>query len=201
MQEPQGIAGQYAMVAAENYILRPGDRVNIAVFREPDLSIGEVMIPANGSISMPLLGMVKVSGLTPEQVRQTVEAQLGARYLNDPSVSVNVMSYGSHLVTVEGAVERPGIFPFQPGTTLSGALSLAQGPDRIADTDQIVVFRDTPEGMTIALFDLTAMRRGTMIDPALQPGDRVVVGTSGLSQIWQDVLEALPGIAIFTRVL
>ena len=200
MAEPQGIAGQYSPVAPQNYILRPGDRLSIGVFREPDLSVGEVLVPVNGTISLPLLGLVQVEGLTPEQVRQTVESQLAARYLNDPSVSVNVVSYGSHRVTVEGAVTRPGVFTFDPGTTLAGALSLAQGPNRTAETEEIIVFRDTPEGMTVALFDLTAMRRGTMIDPVLRPGDRVVVGTSQLSQLWQDALTALPAAAIFTRV-
>jgi len=54
--------------------------------------------------------------------------------------------------------------------------------------------------MTVAKFDYRAVQQGTMIDPVLQPGDRVVVGTSGLSQFWQDVLKTIPVFALFTNV-
>mgnify|MGYP007056299579 FL=1 len=53
--------------------------------------------------------------------------------------------------------------------------------------------------MAVAKFDYAQVRAGTMIDPVLAPGDRVVVGTSGLSQLWQDFLKAVPAFALFTR--
>ena len=52
----------------------------------------------------------------------------------------------------------------------------------------------------VAKFDYRAVSQGTMIDPVLEPGDRVVVGTSGLSQFWQDLLRALPAFGLFTNV-
>ena len=64
----------------------------------------------------------------------------------------------------------------------------------------MAIFREAPQGLTVAKFDYRAVQQGTMIDPVLQPGDRVVVGTSGLSQFWQDVLKTLPAFAIFTNL-
>ncbi|MCX7677539.1 MAG: polysaccharide export protein [Alteraurantiacibacter sp.] len=181
------------------YALRPADVIRVQVFREADLSLDSVVIAADGTVSFPLVGEMQVAGLTPVELENQLEARLGARYLRDPSVAVNIISYGSHLVTVEGSVTQPGIYPFQPGTRLSGGIALARGPTRVANQQEIAVFRQTPDGMEIAKFDLAAVRAGTMLDPVLMPGDRIVVGKDNLSQFWQDVLQALPALGIFTR--
>lgn len=190
----------FSVVAPENYQIRPADVLSVNVFREAPLSVDQVIVGPNGSISLPLLGSMQAAGLTPEEFQSRVEDALGARYLRDPSVAVNVVSYGSHLVTVEGAVGNPGLFSFTPGTRLTGGISLARGPSRVADMEEIAVFRDTPEGMMIAKFDYGAVRAGTMLDPVLQPGDRIVVGKDGLSQAYQDLLQSLPIFALFTRI-
>jgi polysaccharide export outer membrane protein len=54
--------------------------------------------------------------------------------------------------------------------------------------------------MTVAKFDADAMLNGTMIDPLVLPGDRIIVGASGPKQLWQDLIQALPAFAIFTRL-
>jgi polysaccharide export outer membrane protein len=77
---------------------------------------------------------------------------------------------------------------------------MAEGPERTAKIDQVAFFRETPEGMTIAKFDYGQVRQGTMLDPVLQPGDRVVMGTDGLSVFWKDLLQALPAFGIFASV-
>jgi polysaccharide export outer membrane protein len=100
-------------------------------------------------------------------------------------------------VTVEGAVEKPGVYSFQPGARLSSAIALASGPRRTAKSDQVAVFRESPQGVMIAKFDYAAVRQGTMLDPVLQPGDRVVIGTDGLSVFWEDLLKALPAFGVF----
>jgi len=65
---------------------------------------------------------------------------------------------------------------------------------------EVAIFRETPDGLMVAKFDYRSVRQGTMLDPVLAPGDRVVVGISGLSQFWQDLLRALPAFALFTNV-
>jgi len=183
-----------------NYVLRPADILKISVFREAELSQDSVAIAANGEISVPLVGPVNVAGMTLASLEALLENELGGRYLRNPDVTVNVIEYGSHLVTVEGAVQQTGVFAFKPGTRLSGGIALARGLDRVAKGSEVAVFRQTPEGMYIAKFDYRAVQGGTMLDPVLQPGDRIVVGTSGLSQFWQDLLKAIPVFALFTRI-
>lgn len=193
--------GDYSASAVSNYRLHPGDMVNVTVFREPDLSVTDIPVGVDGTISMPLVGVVKADGLTPAELSNTIEGRLRAGFLKEPSVSVNVTRYDSHVVTVDGSVEKPGVYPFRPGARLSTAISLASGPSRVAKLEQIAVFREFPDGIKVAKFDYGAVRSGTMMDPILQPGDRIVVGTSGLSQFWQDVLKAAPLFAIFSNQL
>lgn len=189
----------YSATEQANYLLRPSDVVTITVFREPDLSIENTPVGADGMLSLPLIGSIKVDGLTARQLELEVRNKLSSALVN-PIVSVNIMQFGSHVVTVEGAVEKPGMYPFKPGTRLSGAISLAAGPNRSAKLKEIAVFRQTASGMAVAKFDYAAVRAGTMMDPVLQPSDRVVVGTSGLSVFWQDLLKTLPAFALFTNL-
>lgn len=189
----------YSSSEPDNYLLRPSDVVTVTVFREPELSIENTPVGADGMLSLPLIGSMKVDGLTARQLEQEVRSKLATSLVN-PNVSVNVMQFGSHVVTVEGAVEKPGMYPFKPGTRLSGAISLAAGPNRAAKLREIAVFRQTVSGMAVAKFDYAAVRAGTMMDPVLQPSDRVVVGTSGLSVFWQDLLKTLPAFALFTNL-
>lgn len=157
-------------------------------------------IGGDGTIALPLAGPVVAEGLTTAQLARTIEEILRTKGLKRPDVAVNVTDYASHLVTVEGAVEEPGIYQFKPGTRLSGALALATGPARVAKVSEVAVFRDVPGGIAVAKFDYAAISEGKMMDPLIQPGDRIVMGLSGLSQFWQDLLKALPAFAIFTRL-
>lgn len=196
--EPLGQAS-YTVFPTDTYQLRPNDVISLVVFREPDLSLNQIPVSATGDISVPLLGPLQVAGLTAAQLEAQLERMLNERYLREPDVTINVVQYGSHLVTVEGSVSAPGLYNFIPGTRLSGAIALANGPLRIADQKDIAVFRQTPEGIAIAKFDYVAMQSGTMMDPVLAPGDRIVVGLSNLSQFWQDALSTVPVFGWFQR--
>lgn len=197
--EPRAEYGQqiYSHARSTVYALRPSDRISVSVFREPDLSIEDVRIGVEGSVSLPMLGSIPAAGMTAKQFENDVTRRLAALGLKTPMVSVNIIDYASHLVTVEGAVVRPGVFPFQPGARLSSAIALASGPTPVAKDDQVTVFRETPEGIMIAKFDYAQIRQGTMLDPILEPSDRVVVGTDGLSAFWNDLLKTLPAFGVF----
>lgn len=198
---PDLAAGQqdYSNDVAANYTLRATDTIKVTVFREPALSVDNVTLSADGQFSMPLVGTVNAGGMTPMQLEAQLERALNERYLRNPDVTVNVVQYASHKVTVEGGVKNPGLYDFQPGTRLSGALALANGMDRVGKPADIAVFRQSPDGPMVAKFNYQMVREGTMLDPVLQPGDRIVVGTSSLSQAWQDLLQAIPLFALFTR--
>lgn len=198
---PLASLGQAEYIAAvgTSYLLRPADKLSVTVFREAELSLPEVVISAEGRISVPLVGPIQAAGMTVEQLETRIEELYDARYLRSPDVAVNVLEYTSHVVTVEGAVQESGLFNFRPGTRLSGGIALAKGPTRVADVREVAIFRQSGTGMLIAKFDYSQVRAGGMMDPVLQPGDRIVVGTDNLSQTWQDFLRALPAFGMFAQ--
>ena len=199
--QPRAELGQqgYTYQPSQTYLLRASDKISINVFREPDFSLESVQLGVEGNISLPMIGSIPAAGMTAMEFEKDVTRRLSAAGLKTPRVSVNIKEYASHLVTVEGSVEQPGVYTFQPGAKLSSAIALAQGPRRTAKLDQVAVFREGPEGIMVAKFDYDQVRQGTMLDPILEPGDRVVMGTDGLSVAWQDLLIALPAFGGFAN--
>jgi polysaccharide biosynthesis/export protein len=189
--------GDYSYQRPTSYMLRPADRISIGVFREPEFSVQSIQVGVEGNVSVPMLGSIPAAGMTTKQFEQDVTRRLAAAGLKSPMVTVNISEYASHQVTVEGAVNTPGVYPFQPGARLSAAVAMAKGPKRTAKLDQVAVFRESPEGIMIAKFDYSQVQQGTMLDPVLQPGDRVVIGTDGLSVFWEDLIKTLPAFGVF----
>lgn len=179
--------------------LGPDDRISIVVAREPDLSISNLMIDANGTFSMPGVGRIKAAGHTPDELAQQIATSLAVNYINQPQVSINIVERASRRVTVEGAVTNPGIYPYPVGATLADAIALAHGPQRVAKLDRVAIFRTQGDVRSVAVFDFKLVRAGRMGDPRLMPGDRIEVGFSGLTQAWQDFLQAAPVFNVFTR--
>lgn len=199
VSQPRSDLGQtsYSQTRADTYMLRPSDQISVNVFREPELSLENVRLGVDGAVSLPMLGSIPAAGMTTKQFEQDVSRRLLAAGLRTPMVSINISEYASHLVTVEGAVEDPGVFAFQPGARLSSAIAMADGPTNVAKREQVAVFRESPQGILIAKFDYQQVSQGTMLDPILQPGDRVVMGTNGLSVFYQNMLQALPAFGVF----
>ena len=193
--------GRYSQDRATTYMLRPSDKISINVFREPELSVENVRLGVDGEVSLPMLGSIPAAGMTTRQFEQDVGRRLLAAGLRTPMVSINISDYASHLVTVEGAVEDPGVYTFQPGARLSSGIAMADGPTNVAKSQQIAVFRESPDGIMIAKFDYEQVSQGTMLDPILQPGDRIVVGTNGLSVFYQNLLQALPAFGVFGGIV
>ncbi|MEL7446184.1 MAG: polysaccharide biosynthesis/export family protein [Pseudomonadota bacterium] len=191
---------EYTYARPQTYRLRTSDVLSVNVFREADLSTAAVRVGLDGNISLPLLGTLKAGGMTTAELEKDVAARLSRAGLKTPMVSVNIAEYASHLVTVEGSVAKPGVFPFQPGARLSAAIAMAEGPNRVANLNQVAVFREVDNGISVAKFDYQAVSQGTMLDPILRPNDRVVVGTSGLSVFWQDFLKTVPALGVFATV-
>lgn len=185
---------------AQSYFVRAKDILNVSVVGEPSLTFSQIRVDEDGGFMMPFIGRVQASEQTVDAITRDITKRLAARYIRNPMVSVNVVETVSNIVTVEGAVEQPGVFNFQTNTTLLGAMAMAKGPKRVAKLDQVVIFREVNGQALAARFDLNLVRAGKMIDPVLSPNDRIVLGVSGSSQAWQDLLQALPVLALFTRI-
>lgn len=185
--------------ASSDGLVAPADTLSVNVYREPDLSMQSVVVASDGTIQMPLLGNVKVAGRTAEEVSQMLARGLGARYLVDPRVAVNVVSSPTRNVTIEGAVVQPGTISFLPQMSLLDALAQARGTTRTARTDSVTILRTIGDARYLAIFDVNAIRAGRYPDVTLQPGDTIVVGISGRRQTYQDFLQAAPLLGLFTR--
>ncbi|WP_293268644.1 polysaccharide biosynthesis/export family protein [Neptunomonas sp.] len=107
-----------------DYRLGSGDLLGIKVFGEDDLSV-EVRMSDAGTISYPFLGELRVKGLTTGALGDMLATQLRDGYLVNPSVSVTVLEYREFYIN--GAVKKPGAYPYQPGLTLQRAVSMAGG--------------------------------------------------------------------------
>ena len=127
---------------ASSYILAPNDLVNVKVFQEDDLE-SKVRISRNGTVTLPLIGEVRIGGRTPQQAAQLIRDALAKGYLINPQVTLNVINFAKYRVTVLGQVQKPGSydFPNRERLTLLEAVGLAGGYTRGADPSRVLVKR------------------------------------------------------------
>ena len=125
---------------ATSYVLAPGDHIAISVFGQQDLSV-EFTLADNGTLTYPFLGEVHIAGLTMPELEQRIADGLRGDYLINPDVSVSMKQYRPFFIN--GEVNRPGSYLYQPGLTLEKALALASGLSPRAARKEIVVKRAT----------------------------------------------------------
>ena len=179
------------------YRIGVGDKINIRVFQVPDLSFDELVIDTSGNVQMPLIGAVRGSGRTADEMAADIARRLGDQYLQDPEVTVTVSEAASQKITVDGAVTKPGVYEMRGSTSLLQAVAMAEGPSRVADLSQVAVFRTIDGQRSVALFDLTAIRQGRADDPQVLGDDVIVVDTSRLNSVLREVVSAIPALGVF----
>lgn len=184
-------------VTAGTYQIGPLDKLALRVLQVEDLSFEEIYVDASGNLQLPLLGSVRAAGLTPGDLSHEIENRLAERYLRNPQVVVTVLEAADQKVTVDGAVRKPGVYKMHGRVTLMQAVAMAEGLTNVADLDRVAVFRNVDGRPMVAVFDLQEIRSGRATDPALLGDDVVIVDTSRLSATIREVLQALPGIAVF----
>lgn len=112
----------------QDYVLGAGDGIRITVFQNPDLTL-ETRIGGDGTITYPLIGSVKLGGLTISGAEHTIAKALRTgHFLKAPQVSILVTQIRSHQVSVLGEVNRPGSFPLETfDTRVSSIIAMAGG--------------------------------------------------------------------------
>jgi polysaccharide export outer membrane protein len=167
------------------------DRLSIVVFGAPDLS-QTVQTDASGRISLPLIGSIEAMGKTPDQLAREIEGLLSGRFVRNPQVSVNLEETVSHVLTMDGQVREPGLYPVIGRMTLMRAIATAKGTTEYARLQDVVVFRTIGDRQFAALYNLDAIRHGLYRDPELFAEDVVVVGDSPARRLFRDILQASP---------
>jgi len=122
------------------YILGPGDQITIHVVSLEEISDKPISIDLSGSIHLPMVGQIPVSGLTIEQVGSEIAKRLET-YVKHPDVSVTITEFRSQPVSVIGAVKNPGVQQVQGRKTLLEMLSLAGGVDTITAGSSLKIIR------------------------------------------------------------
>lgn len=182
---------QDLVAASRPYLIGPFDELSISVFGLPELT-QRVQADASGGLSLPLVGRVEAAGKTPQQLAGEIEQRLRGRYVRNPQVTVNLQETVSQVVTVDGQVRQPGLYPVVGGMTLTRAVATAQGTTEFARLRDVVVFRTVNGQNMAALYNLDAIRRGSYPDPDIYANDVVIVGDSPARRIFRDVLQAAP---------
>lgn len=176
------------------YLIGPFDKLLIDVFGIEELSKKEVQTDASGRISFPLAGIVEAAGRTPAEVEKILEQRLASAYVRDPQVTVNLKETVSQVVTVDGQVKEPGLYPVIGKMTLMRAVATAKGAAEFAKLEDVVIFRTVKGQKLAALYNLKAIRRGTYEDPEVFANDVVVVGDSSARRLFKDALQVLPAV-------
>eukprot|EP01037_Dinobryon_pediforme_P015547 gene15547-15694_t len=182
------------------YELFPGDQLTYSVVGEPDMSIEALTVDEAGFIQIPLAGSVQVGGLSTIEAKQLIEQKLGARYIKDPSVTLNLTVPAPKQVSVEGEVTQPGTYTVNRDTTMLGALAAARSPTNKARNDEVIIFRTIAGKRMAARFNLDRVRAGLDPDPQVVNGDVVVVGVSRGKAIYRDLLTAAPFFNVFAQL-
>ncbi len=149
------------------YQLAAGDVITVRVFGEDDLSREKVRLTDAGTIPYPILGEVKALGLTIGEIERAITSGLKGRYLINPRVSVTVEEYRPFYIN--GMVEKPGGYPFQPGLTVLKASSLAGGFKERASYSKITIIRE---------IDPKAGPQKATINTPVNPGDTIFIEES-----------------------
>lgn len=173
--------------AADDYLVGPGDVLRITVFEHENLGTVD-RITEKGFIIMPLLGPVKVGGLTIPEVSVKLSDLLADGYLVNPMVNVFVEEFRSKSVVVLGHVNTPGLIELSGPTTLLQLLSKAGGlTDGSGDTATIK--RDKNGDKEVIVIDLVSLFEGGDLSNniAIRDGDTVFVSKGGMCYVTGEV--------------
>src|SRR6266481_3851307 len=162
-------------VAPQGYIVGESDVLRVNVWKEPEVS-QTVVVRTDGSISLPLINEVRVSGMTPIQIQIMVAEKL-KNFLNNPQVTVTVTDIRSKRAFITGEVVRPGTYALNAQTTILQLIAQAGGFTPFAKKDGIVVLRTEDGKQSRLKFKYKEVVQGKKTEQniALHPGDTVVV--------------------------
>ena len=162
-----------------DYMLRAGDTIEMIIYREPDLTIRS-RIGKDGMVQLPLLGEVKLGGLTIRNATTLIRNRYNADYLVEPQIYLNISAYNTRKFTIIGQVGRPGSYEFGGGEELGllEAIGMAGGFTRIADRGHVLIKRR--EGDSIKSIKVNAKKLADVgVDQCvIQSGDVINVGES-----------------------
>lgn len=133
------VAGAQNPADYASYRLGQGDQLNIKVFQEDDLSLVATIGPT-GTIDYPLIGEIKLSGMTLDEAEALLDGKLRGDYLVNPQISISINKYRDFFIL--GAVKSPGSYEYVPGMTAMQAVIIAGGFTDRASRKKVYITRE-----------------------------------------------------------
>ena len=166
---------QAAHAQQASYVVKPGDTLEISVWKEPDLQ-RQVLVRPDGAFSFPLVGEVDARGKTIADLNKLVAERL-AKYISGAVVTVSVQEIRGNKIFVLGQVNKPGEFIVNPSVNIMQALSMAGGMTPFAASNDIIVLHGQGEKQTAMAFRYPEVVRGKRLETNIDlvAGDVVVV--------------------------
>ena len=162
------------------YIIGPGDTLNILVWRNPELSM-TVPVRPDGRITTPLVEDIPATGQSPTQLARSIEKSL-AKYIQDPVVTVIVTGFhGPHerQVRVVGEAAQPQALPYSEKMTLLDVMIAVGGITEFANGNKATILRggEKPQQFTVRLRDLVKLG-DVSANVEMRPGDVLIIPES-----------------------
>ena len=170
-----GTTGTTTAVPAD-YRLTPGDKLRVEVYKDTQLS-QSLQVRPDGKVTLPLIGDIVASDLTPIQLRDRIASSL-KEYVTNPVVTVIVVEASPVMVFVMGEVNTPGSIPMRGQMTVLQALAMAGGFREFANTKDIRILRRSSansKAVETIRFNYNDAVKGNLAPLFLNPGDMVVV--------------------------
>ncbi len=199
-----------SQIEVREFGLGAGDELEITVYQHPDLT-RKIRIPGSGIIFFPLVGEIKVGGVSVTELRRTLTDQL-KRYVVDPQVNVEVTTLRSQKVYVLGEVNAPSVFTLESPIRATEAVSKAGGFTINARQTSVLLIRGEMLKPEIRRLDLkNFLKKGEGSENTLlQPGDIIYVPrtfVANVDRFFNHILTALlpvlvleQGIALYPQV-
>lgn len=175
-------------------LIGPLDTIAVYVFGIPELD-REMQVDASGRIAMPLAGTIDARGKTAQELARAIEVALRERYVRNPEVTVNIKSSVSQVVTVDGQVVEPGLYPVTNQMTLMRVIASAKGLSEFARQEDVVILRSVDGKRMAGLYNIAAIRRGAYDDPLVYANDVIIVGDSPQRRLFRDFVSLSPLLA------
>jgi polysaccharide export outer membrane protein len=180
----------------KDYRIGSEDLLEVQVFGVDQLS-RTVRVNSRGQVSLPLIGAIEVAGMTAQEAERAITAGLAESYLQNPQVSLFIKEFTTQRITIEGAVNRPGVYPLRGQGSLLTSIALAGGQGALSDMNHVMLFRADAAGKRVAtVHDVERIRRGEAEDPPIINDDLIVVNrstsrTALKDSLFKDVIDTI----------
>jgi len=172
---PLWAADQPPITTTQDYIIGPGDVLDISVWNNEALTKAVTVLP-DGKIHFPLIGEIVVGGKTLVDLEKELKTKIHP-FVPDPELSVMVQQVNSMLIYMIGKVNRPGRFALNTNINVLQALTMAGGLNAFAKRNKIKIFREEKDKTVILPFEYDEVTEGKNLEQnvELRRGDIVVV--------------------------